>query len=75
VEFDWGYDGLQCAICVPGRPKMELFDNFWDSIQDSGIRHSDARELGPRKRIALVKDESVIGRIRNQSLENSTSTW
>ena len=74
VEFDWGYDGLQCAICVPCRPKMELFDNFWDSIQDSGIRHSDARELGPHRRIALVKDDSVIGRMRNQSLENSAST-
>jgi len=75
VEFDWGYDGLQCAICVPCRPKMELFDNFWDSIQDSGIRHADTRELGPRRRIPLVKDESVIGRMRNQSLENSASTW
>ena len=75
VEFDWGYDGLQCAICVPCRPKMELFDNFWDSIQDSGIRHSDTRELGPRRRIALVKDESVIGRMLNQSLENSAPTW
>jgi PAS domain S-box-containing protein len=74
VEFDWGYDGLQCAICVPCRPKMELFDNFWDSIQDSGIRHSNTRELGPRRRIPLVKDESVIGRMLNQSLENSAST-
>jgi PAS domain S-box-containing protein len=75
VEFDWGYDGLQCAICVPCRPKMELFDNFWDSIQDSGIRHADTRELGPRRRIPLVKDESVIGRMVNQSLENSASPW
>jgi two-component sensor histidine kinase/methyl-accepting chemotaxis protein len=75
VEFDWRGDGLQCAICVPCRPKMELFDNFWDSIQDSGIRHSDTRELGPRRRIAVVKDESVIGRMLNHSLENSASTW
>jgi len=75
VEFDWGYDGLQCAICVPCRPKMELFDNFWDSIQDSGIRHSDTRELAPRRRIPLVKEESFIGRMMNQSLENSASIW
>jgi PAS domain S-box-containing protein len=75
VEFDWGYDGLQCAIWVPCRPKMELFDNFWDSIQDAGIRHSDTRELGPRRRIALVKDEGVVGRMMNQSLGNSASTW
>jgi two-component sensor histidine kinase len=66
VEFDWGYDGLQCVICVPCRPKSELFDNFWDSIHDSGVQHSDARELGPRRRIPLVKDES-LHRHDNQS--------
>ncbi len=75
VEFDWASDGLQCVICVPCRPKMELFENFWDSIQDSGIRHSDARELGSRGRIPLVKDESLIGMMMNQSSGNSTSTW
>jgi PAS domain S-box-containing protein len=67
VEFDWEYDGLQCVICFPCRPKLELFENFWDSIQDSGMRHSGARELPPRRRIPLVKDESLIGMMMNQS--------
>jgi PAS domain S-box-containing protein len=67
VEFDWGYDGLRCVICFPCRPKLELFENFWDSIQDSGIRHSGARELAPRGRIPLVKDESLMGMTMNQS--------
>jgi len=75
VEFDWGDEGLQCVICVPCRPKMELFDNFWDSIQESGIRHSGAHELGPRRRIPPVKDEGVIAMMMNQSVGNSTSTW
>jgi PAS domain S-box-containing protein len=75
VEFDWRYEGLQCTICVPCRPKTELFDNFWDSVQDSGIPHSDVRELGPRRRIPLVKDESLVGMMMNRSLENSASTW
>ncbi len=69
VEFDWGSTGLQCAICVPCRPKIELFDNFWDSIQELGIRHSGAREFGPRRRIPPVKDEGLIGMMMNQSSE------
>jgi len=61
VEFDWGQDGLQCAIRIPCRPKTELYDNFWDSIQDSGVQDRDARELGPPRRIPRVKDEIPIG--------------
>ena len=61
VAFDWGQDGLQCAIRIPCRSKMELHDNFWDSIQDSDIRHRDARELGPPRRSPMVKDESLFG--------------
>ncbi|HKD29790.1 MAG TPA: HWE histidine kinase domain-containing protein [Xanthobacteraceae bacterium] len=59
VEFDWAYDGLQCVMCVPCRPKTESFDNFWDSIHDSGVRHCDARELGPRTRNPLVNNDGV----------------
>jgi PAS domain S-box-containing protein len=64
VEFDWRHDGLQCAIRVPCRLKTELFDNSWDSIQNSGARQSDPLEVGPRRRI-LVKDESLIGMTMN----------
>jgi len=59
VEFDWAYDGLQCVMCVPCRPNTESFDNFWDSIHDSGVRHCDARELGPRTRNPLVNNDGV----------------
>ena len=61
VQFDWGQDGLQCTIRFPCRPKTELYENFWDSIQDSSIRPREVRELGPPRRIPIVKDESFIG--------------
>lgn len=59
VEFDWRQEGLQCVIRVPCRPKMEVFDNFLDSSERSDARHSDRRELGPRRRIPLIRDESL----------------
>jgi two-component sensor histidine kinase len=74
VEFDWRHDGLQCAIRVPYRNKAELADNFWDAFQNSGARHCDSLEAGPR-RLILVKDETLIGTRMNQTLGNSTSTW
>ncbi|HLK80999.1 MAG TPA: HWE histidine kinase domain-containing protein [Xanthobacteraceae bacterium] len=58
VEFDWQSEGLQCVIRVPSRPKTELFDNFLDSSDKSNPRHADRRELGPRRRIPLIRDES-----------------
>jgi two-component sensor histidine kinase len=61
VEFDWGQDGLQCAIRIPCRPKTEPHHNFWESVQDPGIGHPDAREFGPPPRIPAVMDESLIG--------------
>jgi two-component sensor histidine kinase len=60
VEFDWEQEGLQCAIRIPCRLKTEPYDNFWDSIQDAGIRHRDACEHGPPRRIRMVKDETLI---------------
>jgi PAS domain S-box-containing protein len=74
VEFNWRHDGLQCAIRVPYRSKTELVNNFWDAFHNSGARHYDAPESGPRRRI-LVKDETLIGMRVNQTSGNSTSTW
>jgi PAS domain S-box-containing protein len=71
VEFDWRLDGLQCAIRIPFRPKMELFDTSSDSIQKLGTLYSDSPEVGPRRRIPPVKDESLIGMMMNQTLGTS----
>jgi two-component sensor histidine kinase/CheY-like chemotaxis protein len=75
VEFEWRHDGLRCEIRVPSCPKIELFNTFWDSVQNSGTRYSDLFDAGPRRRIPLVKDESLIGLMINQTTENSTSRW
>jgi len=75
VEFDWRHDGLQCAIRVPSRPKMELLDNFADSVRNSSTRYSDPLEAERRIQIPLVEDESLIGMMMNQTVGNSTSTW
>jgi PAS domain S-box-containing protein len=62
VEFDWQPEGLQCRIRVPCRPKAELLGNLWDSNENSDARHSDRRELGLRRRIPLIREESLAGR-------------
>jgi PAS domain S-box-containing protein len=62
VDFDWQPEGLQCRIRVPCRPKMELLGNFWDSTENSDARHSDRRELGLRRRIPLIREDSLGGR-------------
>jgi two-component sensor histidine kinase/HAMP domain-containing protein len=59
VEFDWQQEGLQCMIRVPCRPKMEGFDNFLDSSEKSDAGQSDRRESGLRRRIPLIRDESL----------------
>jgi hypothetical protein len=41
---------------------MELLGNFWDSTENSDARHSDRRELGLRRRIPLIREDSLGGR-------------
>jgi PAS domain S-box-containing protein len=62
VEFDWQPEGLQCRIRVPCRPKAELLGNFWDANENSDARHLDRRELGLRRRIPLLREDSLAGR-------------
>jgi PAS domain S-box-containing protein len=59
VEFDWRQEGLQCVIRVPCRPKMELFDNLLGTSEKADARHADRREFGPRRRLPLIRDESI----------------
>jgi PAS domain S-box-containing protein len=62
VEFDWQPEGLHCRIRVPCRPKTELFGNLWDSNENSDACHSDRREPGLRRRIPLIREDSLAGR-------------
>jgi PAS domain S-box-containing protein len=75
VEFDWQPEGLQCRIRVPCRPKTELLGNFWDCSENPDARHLDRREPGLRRRIPLIREESLApaGMMR-QSLQDLTLT-
>jgi hypothetical protein len=39
-----------------------LLANFWDAHESPDARHSDRRELGLRRRIPLIREESLAGR-------------
>ena len=68
VEFDWRHDGLQCVIRIPHDLRMEFSSNSGASVQKSGARESGPVEAGPRKRVLLVEDESLIAMMMDQAL-------
>jgi PAS domain S-box-containing protein len=67
VEFDWGHEGLRCAISIPHRVKLAFPGNSQASIQKS-VNGAGPIEVGLRKRILLVEDESLIAMMMEQTL-------
>jgi PAS domain S-box-containing protein len=69
VEFDWRHDGLQCAIVIPHQVKQEFPGNAHAPPQRPGP-HVPASpvEVGLRKRLLLVEDESLIAMMMEQTL-------
>jgi len=67
VEFDWHHDGLGCAIAIPHYVKLEFPGNSQTSVQNSA-NGTRPIEVGPRKRILLVEDESLIAMMMEQTL-------
>jgi len=73
VEFDWRNDGLRCAIAIPHREKPELTEKLRPLVQKSAVQKSTTRgsgslSVGPRKRVLLVEDESLIAMMMEQML-------
>jgi PAS domain S-box-containing protein len=68
VEFDWRHDGLRCAISIPHQVKLAFPGNFQTSVQKSGVNGAGPIEVGPRRRILLVEDESLIAMMMDQTL-------
>jgi len=68
VEFDWRHEGLRCAISVPHHVKPEMFGNADGLAQRSGGNGAGPIEMGPRKRILLVEDETLIAMVMEQTL-------
>jgi PAS domain S-box-containing protein len=63
VEFEWRRDGLRCAICIPHQVRPEFSQA---ASQKPGAQ--GPVEVGPRKRVLLVEDESLIAMMMEQTL-------
>jgi PAS domain S-box-containing protein len=70
VDFDWRQEGLQCAISIPHHVEPERHADSEVQVQKSGINRVDPIEVGPRKRILLVEDESLIALMMEQTLRD-----
>jgi PAS domain S-box-containing protein len=68
VEFDWRRDGLRCAICIPHEVRLESPGNSQATVQKPGPQGIGPVEVGPRKRVLLVEDESLIAMMMEQTL-------
>jgi PAS domain S-box-containing protein len=68
VEFDWRHEGLHCAIAIPHQVKLEFPGNAHASAQKPGAHGSGPVEVGLRKRVLLVEDESLIAMMMEQTL-------
>ena len=68
VAFDWQHDGLRCAISIPHEVRPEFPGDSQASIQKSGTNGAGPIEVGSRKRVLLVEDESLIAMMMDQSL-------
>jgi CheY-like chemotaxis protein len=68
VAFDWHHDGLRCAISIPHDVRLEFPGDSQAPVQKSGGNGAGPIEVGPRKRVLLVEDESLIAMMMDQSL-------
>jgi PAS domain S-box-containing protein len=63
VDFAWHRAGLRCTIRIPHQMRPEFAGNAQAAGSDAG-----PMEVGPRKRILLVEDESLIAMMMEQTL-------
>jgi PAS domain S-box-containing protein len=68
VDFDWRRDGLRCAIVIPHQVKLEFPGNAPTAAQKSSAHAAGPVEVGWRKRVLLVEDESLIAMMMEQTL-------
>jgi two-component sensor histidine kinase/DNA-binding response OmpR family regulator len=74
VEFDWRPDGLRCSVSVPLQTKPDVFPKTDGPAERSGPNNTIPFEIGPRRRVLLVEDETLIammmeGLLRDLELE------
>jgi PAS domain S-box-containing protein len=74
VEFDWRRDGLRCSLSVPLQAKPEVLPNTDGPAERPDANGAPPFEIGPRRRVLLVEDETLIammmeGLLRDLDLE------
>jgi PAS domain S-box-containing protein len=74
VEFDWRRDGLRCSLSVPLQAKPEVLPKTDEPAERPGANGAAPFEIGPRRRVLLVEDETLIammmeGLLRDLDLE------
>jgi PAS domain S-box-containing protein len=74
VEFDWRPDGLRCSVSVPLQTKTDVFPKTDGAAERPGANNTIPFEIGPRRRVLLVEDETLIammmeGLLRDLELE------
>jgi PAS domain S-box-containing protein len=69
VAFDWQTAGLRCAISIPHQEKNGL-PNSLAPVQKPAAEASPPVRVGPRKRVLLVEDESLIAMMMDQTLRD-----
>jgi two-component sensor histidine kinase/DNA-binding response OmpR family regulator len=74
VEFDWQQDGLQCSLSIPLQANADVFPKRDGPAQRPGTNGIAPLEIGPRRRVLLVEDETLIammmeGLLRDLDLE------
>jgi two-component sensor histidine kinase/DNA-binding response OmpR family regulator len=74
VEFDWRHDGLRCSLSIPHQAKPDVFPKTDGPAERAGMNSAVPFEVGPRRRVLLVEDETLIammmeGLLRDLDLE------
>jgi PAS domain S-box-containing protein len=68
VEFEWRRAGLRCAIRIPHQVRVEFPGSSQAGARKPAVPGSGPAEAGPRKRVLLVEDESLIAMMIEQTL-------
>ena len=74
VEFDWRQDGLRCSVSVPSSGEVGHFPEADGPAERPSANDTVPFEIGPRRRVLLVEDETLIammmeGLLRDLDLE------
>jgi PAS domain S-box-containing protein len=73
VELEWRPDGLKCTICIPHQLRLEFPDLARSrdmASRDMAAFDAGPVEIGARKRILLVEDDSLIAMMMAQTLRD-----